>query len=101
MNRTKFYNIVTNDGVAEYDFLDNTLSNFKLTKTPIYYMVNEADAMRPDMISFEMYNTVNYWWIICMVNGIMNPFTDIKVGKVLIIPSIFDIYTYVKDNAKR
>lgn len=100
MNRTKFYNKVTTNvngvDIQELDFLYNTLSAFKMTHTTSYYRVDEHDIVRPDLISFENYGTVRYWWIICLVNNIENPFTDIAIGDVLVIPHLSDIYVFYK-----
>jgi len=96
MNRTKFYNKVVVNGILELDFLYNTLSNFVMTHTPTYYRTDEHDVARPDLISFENYGTVGYWWIICLVNKIQNPFTGIPVGTILTIPHLSDIYVFYK-----
>ena len=101
MDRTLFYNIVTVDGVEELDYLDRALGSFALTHTPTYYRVDETDIARPDMISYVNYKTTQYWWIICLVNKIQNPFTDIAVGDILTIPYISDIYTFYKQYKMR
>ena len=100
MDRTKFYNetIVEVNGVdiTELDFLHNTLSSFEMTHTPSYYRVDEHDIARPDIISFENYGTVRYWWIVCLVNNITNPFTGFAIGDILTIPHTSDIYVFYK-----
>lgn len=96
MNRTKFYNRVTNDGVEELDFLNNTLSSFTMTHTPRYYRADEHDVARPDTISYVNYGTVRYWWIVCLVNNIGNPLTEIEVGDILVVPHLSDIYAFYK-----
>jgi len=101
MDRTLFYDKqdVSIDGgtaVPEFDYLDNNLSFFVMNYEPTYYTVKEDDLSRPDLISFKTYSTVNYWWLICYVNEVHNPFVDIYVGKLMIIPSILDIYDFYK-----
>jgi hypothetical protein len=61
-----------------------------------YYRVEERDAMRPDLISYKIYGTIGYWWLIMSVNGIQNPLKDIVVGTLLKIPSALDIYAFQK-----
>ena len=96
-DRTQFYNIVTVNGVQEFDFLNNTLSYFVMIYPVTYYQVNESDLMRPDMISYKCYNGVfDYWWIICYVNQIENPFTDFTVGQILTIPNFLDIINFFR-----
>jgi hypothetical protein len=101
MNRLNFYNIVAVDGVQELDFLNNTLAGFKMQYPISFYQVTGADLMRPDMISYKNYGTVNYWWIILFINGIADPFYDMHVGDILIIPSLVDLYNFYKSQSIR
>jgi len=101
MDRTSFFNMVTNDNNKEYDFLYNNLSRFAMRYTVSYYQVISSDVMRPDLISYKLYGTVDYWWILLYVNKIDNPLTDIEVGKVLTVPNVLDIYQFYKQYALR
>lgn len=91
MNRTNFYHQVTVNSVDELDFLYNSLSEFTMVYDPVYYRVDATDLMRPDMISYKCYGTVNFWWIIMSVNNIENPLIDLEEGQLLKIPSKLDI----------
>ena len=96
IDRTLFYNIVTVNGTQEFDFLENSLSNFVMLYPVTYYEVNDSDIMRPDMISYRCYNSVDYWWIIMYVNQIQNPLTDLVSGTMLTIPNILDIIQFFR-----
>lgn len=96
MDRTNFYHVETVDGTNELDFLHNALSEFAMEYPPSYYRVSGIDLMRPEAISYKLYGTVRFWWIIMLVNGIDNPLSDIKVGQILKIPSKLDIYAFQK-----
>jgi hypothetical protein len=102
MKRTQFYTIqtITPSGatstVRELDYLWNSLSNFSLSYEPGYYRVKSIDLMRPDLISYKVYGTVQFWWIILLINNIENPFTGLVVGQILTIPNKLDIYEYQK-----
>ena len=102
MNRTDFYtktSVVdgqTGESIDEFDFLYNSLSNFVMNYNPAYYQVDETDMLRPDMISFKNYGTVVYWWLITYANDIHDPYSDIYVGQLLVIPNILDIYDFFK-----
>ncbi len=91
MNRTKFYQVEIVKGVPELDYLNNTLASFTMVHEPEYYMVDAGDIAAPDLVSYTNYGTERFWWIICLVNNIDNPFTGLSVGQRLIIPSIYDI----------
>lgn len=41
---------------------------------------------RPDLVSFDFYDTVDLWWAIMYVNNIFLPIRDLVAGKLLIIP---------------
>lgn len=96
MNRLNFYNTVVVDNVSELDYLHNNLTKFTMDYPINYYVVKESDLMRPDLISYKNYNTVSYWWLIMMVNGIGEIFADLKAGTILQLPNILDIYSFYK-----
>ncbi|MBE3101078.1 MAG: baseplate wedge protein 53 [Firmicutes bacterium] len=96
MNRINFYTIETVDGVPELDFLHNSLSEFVPQYPLVYYRVNGTDLMRPWLISNRFYGTVDFWWIIMLLNNVDNPLVDLTVGQVLKIPSKLDIYAFQK-----
>jgi len=94
MDRTNFYNVVTVDNTQELDHLWNSLSGFEEKYAPNYYRVEISDLMRPDLISYKNYGTVEFWWVICLVNSISNPLNDLTVGQILSIPAQQDIYSF-------
>lgn len=98
MNRLAFYNKNWNsrDEVFELDFLWSNMDKFEMLYEPAYYRVISRDAMRPDLISYRMYGTVDYWWVVCLVNGIDNPLEDLKLGTLLKIPTTLDIYNFYR-----
>ena len=96
MDRCEFYNITTVDGIDEFDYLNNSLSEFRTDYPVKYYRVTSADLMRPDLISWQFYQTCDFWWLICYVNKIINPLRDFVPGKILIIPDIMDIFNFRK-----
>jgi len=94
MKRTLFYKKFTTEGVEELDFLYNNLSQFEITRAPSYYRVDDSDIPDPALISFRCYGVVDFWWIILLVNGIHNPFTELVPGLILTIPNVLDIYSF-------
>jgi hypothetical protein len=97
MNRALFYNKVVIDSIAELDILYNNLGEFAIKYPVNYYRVSSDDILRPDLISSKLYKTPNYWWIILLVNGIQDSFTELYSGQLLIIPNILDIYEFNRD----
>jgi hypothetical protein len=43
---------------------------------------------RPDLISQEAYNTPEYWWLVCAINNISDPFEQLIAGKLIKLPVI-------------
>lgn len=45
---------------------------------------------RPDLLSFDLYGTPNFWWVFMIVNpdAIKDPIFDMKPGMVLYLPSM-------------
>ena len=101
MNRTNFYNVAVNNQTDEYDYLWNNLSKFKTNYPLRYYRVESKDLMRPDIISYKIYGTIGYWWLILALNGIQDPLHDLTVGLLLKIPNVLDIYNFQKQWAIR
>ena len=101
MNRTNFFEEVVVYNYKEYDHLYNSLSRFTMNYPVQYYRLTGSDLLRPDLISYKAYNTVKYWWLICFVNKVQDPFSDLTVGKLMTIPNILDIYEFYKKNAVR
>ena len=97
MDRTKFFKKQTVNNVNEIDFLWNTLSSFEMNHARSYYRVRGDEVSQPDLISYRVYGTERYWWIICLVNEIEDPFTDITEGSIMQIPNIRDIYDFYQN----
>ena len=91
MQRTKFYEKVRVNSIDQLDHLHNNLSQYQLGYEPFYYRIDAVDLMRPDLISYKAYGTVDYWWVIMLVNGIMDAFHDLVVGELLTMPNALDI----------
>ncbi len=66
------------------DFLKYTLPNmeYKVAVLP------SGMEGRPDLLSQAVYGTVNYWWLLCEANSIIDPFEDLVAGMQLKIPTI-------------
>ena len=96
MKRTRFYKVFTIDGTPELDFLYNSLSGFKMTYVPSYYRVSDSDIPDPGLISYNVYGSISFWWVIMLVNNIENPLTELTPGMLLTIPHKLDIYAFHK-----
>ena len=66
----------------------------EITTSPFdtYFVIDSAIMKRLDLISYKFYGNVEYWWVIMLVNNILNPFTDLPIGTTLRIPSLDTLY---------
>lgn len=89
--RTNFLNKETIDNIQEYDLLMTNFEYFKIQRPTTFYIVTNDDLGRPDLLSLRIYGDQNYWWILLEVNGVCDPYNELKEGDVLIVPSLLDI----------
>lgn len=68
------------------DFWNAPSIPFKFTDT--LYRVEHKYVNRPDLLSFDYYNTTAYWWIFAMRNPdiIKDPIFDLKEGISIYLP---------------
>jgi len=71
------------DIFRSYSVFDDTLSNASYFNT---YACKNEDWW--DNISAEIYNTPSLWWMVCLVNNIVNPFEEMESGKLIQVLSI-------------
>lgn len=51
-----------------------------------YHQITAIDNLRLDLVAYQYYLNVEYWWIIALANDILDPF-NIPIGTILRIPS--------------
>ena len=57
------------------------------SNSDIVYTVENFYEGRLDLIASVFYNEPRYWWVIAQYNNVLNPFTEIIAGRILLIPS--------------
>lgn len=83
--------------ITEYDLSTSYFHLFNPKKGIRDYQVERNEQNRPDILSFKIYNSIDYWWIILKLNDIVDPFEEIKEGTILKIPYLSDIQDYHKN----
>ena len=70
IDKTKLLNIW-----RSFTFNDDVIDN-----TPYYetYEVENEDWW--DNIAYKFYNSPNLWWVIAMMNNVVNPFEELEIG---------------------
>lgn len=100
-NRTNFYNIENVDAIQEKDLISNITDVFDKKSEYSFYTVTDVDLLRPDLISFKLYGSDVYWWILMKANDIEDIWNDLYVGMILVVPSFRDIEKYYSKNKKK
>lgn len=67
---------------ASYNNLHEDVTSFQ------YFVVTESEAGLPDAISKMFYDTEELWWMICIYNGIIDPYTELVGGMRIKIPDL-------------
>jgi|SRR5581483_2149796 len=83
-NNAKLY---VDDGSNQFFSFTKNIS-FPESQTDSFHVVQAGEVNRLDIISNNFYQTPNLWWVIAVANNIVNPFSDVYVGKPLRIPDI-------------
>lgn len=85
--RTNFLEKNVINGITEYDLSSLNFGDYEWGDLD-YYRVRLQDVQRPDLISFNIYGTTNYWWFIMWFNGISDIWNDLVEDMILKYPSI-------------
>lgn len=73
-----------------YDYLDSYFIN-QITKLPIYGTTYvQIEENRPDLLSYRIYGTVKFWYILLVYNGMVSPL-ELVVGQTINYPRIEDV----------
>lgn len=51
-------------------------------------VINKGVEYRPDLVSFDFYGNVAYWWKIMEANSISDVY-DFKAGRTILLPDLF------------
>jgi serine protease inhibitor len=89
--RTNFFKQNNINNVVENDLPFNAFNSFKFKRPRTFYTIKRQDVSRPELISYKVYGSINYWWIILKLNNIDDPFNDLEIGKTIQLPSQQDI----------
>lgn len=66
-----------------------------------HYTVSSSEAHRPDLVSLACYGRVDWWLVICLFNGIINPIKEMEMGRQLQIPDFAEVNRLLKSDDNR
>jgi hypothetical protein len=100
-NRLTLFKKELVNGNLEVDYLSNKVINFDTFPTQERVFIVRSDVLgRIDLISYEVYRTVDLWWLIALRNDIIDPVDGLYLGQKLYIPSLLDYYDFYNKNLK-
>lgn len=72
-----------------------TFRNIPAETDDVLYEVDARYHHRPDLLSYDTYNTVDFWWVFAVRNKsiIKDPIFDLTAGKKIYLPKITTIKT--------
>lgn len=98
-NRLIRYQPTLIDNNLEYDYLSKKTIDFSAFPTQeSIYTVTSYTVGKISLISFEVYENVNFWWLLAIRNEIINPLSELYVGRQIFVPSLIDYYDFYNKN---
>lgn len=96
LNRQAYLTIGGTTKRPYLDFLSPKYLNIK-HKLPSAksYAIDGADQANAPGIAFSFYGSADYWWIVCLYNGILDPITELVPGLVLQLPNLADVNAFL------
>ena len=89
LNRTAYLALGGSKQMPALDYLSPKYLNLRYLLPPAkIYNIDASDRANAPGIAFSFYGSVDYWWVVCMYNGIMDPITQLAPGKTLQLPSL-------------
>ena len=74
------------------DYLSAKYINIRYKVAPsMSYVVSESDEANAPGIAYAVYGNTDYWWVVCLYNGIIDPVSEFTPGRKLLLPSMADI----------
>ena len=97
--RESYYNVLLYNGEQQLDLLSSTFKDFKRyikSRAVRIVSINQDMENNADLISYKYYGTSDWWWLICFVNNITDPFTELTRGTQIVIPELADVSNFLQ-----
>jgi hypothetical protein len=94
------FNILYDTDEREYslNIFRNYVINDKVSGTLMYYLTHEVDDSDfPDTIATKYYNNPFLWWVVCLMNDVVNPFEELTLGRNLKILKFNYLYQLLSE----
>jgi hypothetical protein len=77
-----YLNVYQDNDYYFYNLADS-INIEQITNPEYFYLYRVIGTKAWTHISYDVYNTINLWWLICLINGIDNPVQLPENGKLI------------------
>jgi len=94
----KLFNILEESNTKYMNFFRSYSINDNILNNTLYYFTYDVENEDWwDMISFKIYGSSNLWWVICMMNNIINPYEELSEGDQIKVLKESYLYMLLKE----
>lgn len=102
--RSQFIPVVTIKTRSSIYQLADWLNSSYINRIPnlelqAQYVLQAQDVPFPELISFKNYGTTDFWWVLLMYNGVIDPIAEMQAGIVWGIPSYASIQNMLSSSS--
>lgn len=92
LNRRSYLDVGGTSKKPSLNYLSAKYKNIRQLLNPEHsYNLDQSDIANAPGIAFNVYGDRDYWWVICLYNGITDPIGGFIPGTVLQLPTLADI----------
>jgi hypothetical protein len=92
LNRKSYMNVGGTSKKPNLNYLSAKYKNIRfLLNAEFSYTVDISDVANSPGIAFNVYGDRDYWWVVCLYNGVTDPINGFVPGMVLQLPTLADI----------
>ena len=92
MSYYKHFDKIQYNGQETVNILNSVIARYRpIRESSLYYYYTLLDGEKPEEVSYKVYKNTRYWWIIVMLNNIIDPYHDW-----LMAPRTLDAYAKEK-----
>ena len=95
-SRMDLMETVTVDSIKEKDPLSLNFRGFEAVRRSNRVQVQQVHVERPYLLAYSVYGLVGYWWFLCNVAGVVDPYA-MPEGDLIVAPNVLDYYDWYRD----
>ena len=77
MSYFNHFDRVQYNGQETVNILNSVIARYRaIRESSLYYYYTLLDGEMPEDVSYKMYGNVKYWWILVMINNVVDPYHD-------------------------